>query len=447
MIKIGPQLMEYANELERERGIPKEVILDSLKEAMVAAYKRFAKLKTSDGLMCQLIEKTGEIGIFEMKEVVKEYEIPEDADEDFEVTQVQMLLKEARKFKPDVEEGDILQIEVTPEEFGRIAAQSAKQVITQRIREAEKKLVLKEFEDKQGTVVAAVIQRIEGRNVVVNIGKSEAVLPPREQIPSEYYRVGNKLRVFVADLRESGRVPQIIVSQAHPAMVQEVFELEVPEIEDGLVEIMSVAREAGYRTKVAVRSTDPDVDAQGACIGTRGSRIQAIVNELKNEKIDIILWIEDPGKFITHALAPAKIVQVLLLPDNPRATVIVPDDQLSLAIGRDGQNVRLAAKLTGFKLDIKSQQQYHEALEAYNAQLEAAAEAGELPSAEAEAETSEEASAEATEETTETEAPVEGEEAAPETEEAEVETSEAEESDADEADAAPEEAEPEKTEV
>jgi N utilization substance protein A len=361
MIKVGPALMEHAEQLERERGIPRDVVISSLKEAMLAAYKRYAKLESLQGYECRLNEKSGEIGIYELRHVVEKLTDPADVELDEEGKEIpiepEILLKDARKIKPDVEVGDILELEVTPDEFGRIAAQSAKQVITQRIREAEKKLVQKEFEEKRGMVTTAIVQRIEGRNVIVNIGKSEAILPPREQLPSEYYRVGNKLRVYVLDLKDSGRVPQIIVSQAHPAMVKEVFELEVPEIEDGLVEIKSIAREAGYRTKVAVVSHDPDVDAQGACIGTRGSRIQAVVNELKNEKIDIIRWSPDPVEFIINALAPAKIVKVLLMMDDPRQTralVIVPDDQLSLAIGREGQNVRLAAKLTGFKLDIKS---------------------------------------------------------------------------------------------
>lgn len=363
MIKVGSALMEHAEQLERERGIPREVVLSSLKEAMLAAYKRYAKLENMTGYECRLNEKSGEIGIYELKKVVNALTDPADteldeADEEIPI-EPEILLKDARKIKPDAELGDILEIEVTPDEFGRIAAQSAKQVITQRIREAEKKLVQKEFEDKRGSVSTAIVQRIEGRNVIVNIGKSEAILPPREQLPSEYYRVGNKLRVYILDLKDSGRVPQIIVSQAHPAMVKEVFELEVPEIEDGLVEIKSIAREAGYRTKVAVVSHDPDVDAQGACIGTRGSRIQAIVNELKNEKIDIIRWSEHPAEFIINALAPAKIIRVLIMhdPRQARAIVMVPDEQLSLAIGREGQNVRLAAKLTSFKLDIKSMSQ------------------------------------------------------------------------------------------
>jgi N utilization substance protein A len=400
MIKIGPALMEHAEQLERDRGIPKDVILSSLREAMLAAYKRYAHLTDVAGFECKLIEKTGEIGIFKQYTVVKEVVEPVEADElDEEETTApaeataeegeetepeekepfrhQIALADARKIKPDVEIGDPLEEDVTPEEFGRIAAQSAKQVITQRIREAEKMLVLKEFEDKRDTVTTGIVQRIEGRNVIINIGKSEAILPPREQLPGEYYRVGNKLRVYVSDIRDSGRVPQIVVSQAHPAMVREVFELEVPEIEDGLVDIKNIAREAGYRTKVAVASNDPDVDPQGACIGTRGSRIQAIVNELKNEKIDIIRWSPNPVEFIMNALAPAKIVNVEINEEAtpPHALVIVPDDQLSLAIGREGQNVRLAAKLTGFKLDIKSLSQvqtavaaeYVEEIEEFNA--------------------------------------------------------------------------------
>ncbi len=389
-IKIGPALLEHVELLERERGIPKDVTLDALKEAMLAAYKRYAKLPTIEGYECQLVERSGEISLFLVQEVVQALN-PELAEEGLEHTEI--TLKEARKLKADADVGDLLEIEVTPDDFGRIAAQSAKQVITQRIREAEKMLILKEFEDKKGMVTTGIVQRIEGRNVIINIGKSEAALPPKEQLPGEYYRVGNKLRVYVADIRESGRVPQIIVSQAHPQMVREVFELEVPEIEDGIIILNNIAREAGFRTKVAVSSTDPEVDPQGACIGTRGSRIQAIVSELKNEKIDIIRYSEDPVDYIVNALAPAKIVNVYIdfsREELKQALVVVPDDQLSLAIGRDGQNVRLAAKLTGFKLDIKSvntieneglplhiyEQYYGDPEEAQAEQ--AAAEAGEL---------------------------------------------------------------------
>jgi N utilization substance protein A len=358
MIKVGSALMEHAEQLERERGIPRDIIFSSLKEAMLTAYKRYAHLEQVEGYECRLLERTGEIGIFQHVTVVDEL------DEESETPQ--MLLKEARALKADVEVGEVLEVDVTPTEFGRIAAQSAKQVITQRIREAEKLLVQKEYEEKKDIVTTALVQRVEGRNVIVTIGRSEAVLPPREQLPGEYYRVGNRLRVFVAGIRDNGRVPQIVVSQAHPAMVREIFELEVPEIEDGLVEIKNIAREAGFRTKVAVSSNDPDVDPQGACIGNRGSRIQAIVNELKNEKIDIIRWSPDLVEYIRNALAPAKIVRVQLDEANRRAIVVVPDDQLSLAIGREGQNVRLAAKLTDFKLDIKSLSQLQSEADDFN---------------------------------------------------------------------------------
>jgi transcription termination/antitermination protein NusA len=354
MIKVGTALTEHAEQLERDRGIPREVVFNSLKEAMLAAYKRYAHLQDVEGFVCMLNERSGEIGLFQLVHVMDEIDPDLDAH--------QVILKDALRLKADAEVGEILEIDVTPDDFGRIAAQAAKQVITQRIREAEKNLVLKEFDERKHTVTTAMVQRLEGRNVVVSIGKSEAILPPREQIPGEYYRVGNKLRVFILDVRDNGRVPQIIVSQAHAALVKEIFELEVPEIEDNLVEIKHIAREAGYRTKVAVTSSDPDVDPQGACIGARGSRIQAIVSELKNEKIDIIRWSENASEFIVNALAPARIVSVDVFGNDtpPHALVVVPDDQLSLAIGREGQNVRLAAKLTGFKLDIKSYSQYQD---------------------------------------------------------------------------------------
>lgn len=397
MIKVGAALIEYAEQLERERGIPKQFILDSLKEAMLAAYRRYAQLPSSAmaGFSCKLVEKTGEIGIFQHKTVVEVVTEPEmdvttpvanltdeevdalakavtiEAVEGKEVTaddttevadspRYEISLADARKVKADVQLGQEVQLEVTPAEFGRIAAQSAKQVIMQRIREAERLLIQQEFEEKKFTVVPGLVQRREGRNVIVNIGRNDAILPPKEQVSGDDYRVGNKLRVYVQELKDSARMPQIIVSQADVAMVREVFELEVPEIEDGLVEIKAIAREAGHRTKVAVHSPDPEVDPQGACIGTRGSRIQAIVAELKNEKIDIIRWSENTAEFISNALAPSRIFEVRLHP-NPemrKALIIVPDDQLSLAIGKEGQNVRLAAKLTGYKLDIKSYSQF-----------------------------------------------------------------------------------------
>ena len=350
MIKIGTALFEAAEQLEREKGISKDILVSSLCDALVAGYKKHIKDKDADNVEAIMDEESGEIGVFRTKLVVEKVENP-----DFEIS-----LEDAKEIDDEVELEDEVKIEVTPEDFGRIAAQSAKQVITQRIREAERKLVLDEFLSKKGTLITGIIQRRDERNVIVNIGKTDAIMPAREQLPGEYYKPGNRIRVFVLNVKETTRLPQVIVSQAHPEIVRELFELEVPEIEDGIVEIKSIAREAGYRTKLAVWSNDPSVDSVGACIGPRGSRIQTIVGELKNEKIDIVRYSEDPVEYIVNALSPARIISVDILADEEsrkEAFVIVPDDQLSLAIGREGQNVRLAHRLTGWKIDIKSESQ------------------------------------------------------------------------------------------
>ena len=354
MIKIGTALFEACEELERERGISKDVLISSLCDAMVAAYKKHMHIKEATNIEAILDEQSGEIGVFRTKLVVDNVEDPD----------TQITLADAKEIAEDVEVGDEIKIEVTPEQFGRIAAQSAKQVITQRIREAERNLVLQEFMDKKGTLTTGIIQRVENRNVIVNIGKTDAIMPQKEQIPGEYYKPGNRIRVFVLNVKETTRLPQVIVSHAHAEIVRELFELEVPEIEDGIVEIKSISREAGYRTKIAVWSNDPEVDSVGACIGPRGSRIQTIVSELKNEKIDIVRYSEDPVEYIVNALSPARVVSVDILQDDEYAhdaMVVVPDDQLSLAIGREGQNVRLAHKLTGWKIDIKSVSQMEKA--------------------------------------------------------------------------------------
>ncbi len=360
MIKIGGgNLNEALEELERERGISKDVLISSLCDAMVAAYKKHMRNKEATNIEAILDEQSGEIGVFSTKVVVK----------DVEDDETQISLDEAKEIDEDVEEGDEVKLEVTPEQFGRIAAQAAKQVLTQRIREAERNLVLNEFLDKKGTLTTGIIQRVENRNVIVNIGKTDAIMPPKEQIPGEYYKPGNRIRVFVLNVKETTRLPQVIVSHAHAEIVRELFELEVPEIEDGIVEIKSISREAGYRTKIAVWSNDPEVDSVGACIGPRGSRIQTIVSELKNEKIDIVRYSEDPVEYIVNALSPARVVSVDIMADEEgahEAMVVVPDDQLSLAIGREGQNVRLAHKLTGWKIDIKSVTQMEKAEAAQN---------------------------------------------------------------------------------
>ena len=355
MIKIGGgNLNEALEELERERGISKEVLVSSLCDAMVAAYKKHVKNKEATNIEAILDEQSGEIGVFVTKVVVESVE-----DEDLEIS-----LAEAKDIDEDVEIGDEVKLEVTPEQFGRIAAQAAKQVLTQRIREAERNLVLNEFLEKKGTLTTGIIQRVENRNVIVNIGKTDAIMPQKEQIPGEYYKPGNRIRVFVLNVKETTRLPQVIVSHAHAEIVRELFELEVPEIEDGIVEIKSISREAGYRTKLAVWSNDPEVDSVGACIGPRGARIQTIVSELKNEKIDIVRYSEDPVEYIVNALSPARVVSVDIMADDENsheAMVVVPDDQLSLAIGREGQNVRLAHKLTNWKIDIKSVSQMEQA--------------------------------------------------------------------------------------
>ncbi len=350
MIKIGAAISEAAEQLEKEKGIPKEVFIRSLSDAMVTAYKKHIRSHDVSNVEALIDESKGEIGVFRCKRVVDE--VLNDLAE--------VSLEDARKINPESELDDDLNIDVTPADFGRIAAQAAKQVITQRIREAERQLILEEFVSKKGSLVTGLIQRVEPRNVVVNIGRTEAVLPSKEQVPGEYYRVGERIRIYILDVRETTRLPQVIVSQVHPRIVQELFELEVPEIEDGIVEIKSISREAGFRTKIAVSTNDPEVDPVGACIGPRGARIQTIVNELKNEKIDIIRYSEDPVEYIINALSPARIISVEIVENSENAKealIVVPDDQLSLAIGKEGQNVRLAHKLTAWKLDIKSYSQ------------------------------------------------------------------------------------------
>lgn len=357
MYKIGAQLLEAAEQLESERNIPKQVFINAICDAILAAYKRRVPDHNVDGVHTQFDEVTGEIGIFAPKAIV------ETVTNEYR----EIAIDEAKELLPDVELGEILEIDVTPDnfaEYGRIAAQAAKQIMTQRLREAEKDLIKQEFAGRQGTMMTGQIKRIEilnnGKpNVVIDLGRFEGHIPPREQLPGETYKVGSRIRVFVKELKEHGRVPTVIVSHTHEELVKEMFELEVPEIDDGTVEIKAIAREAGYRTKIAVHSNDSDIDPVGACIGSRGARIQNVVNELRNEKIDVIRFSTDPIDFISNSLSPARITTVALYddPTGRRAEVIVPDDQLSLSIGKSGQNVRLAAKLTEWKIDIRSESQ------------------------------------------------------------------------------------------
>jgi len=355
MYNIGKNLVEAAEQLEAEKNIPKQTFIRAICDAIGGAYKKKMGLTSQDNILVQYDEEAGEIGIFAPKTVVSEL-----TDAAREIS-----LKEAQEYIPDVLEGEVLELDVTPEdfaEFGRIAATTAKQIMTQRIREAEKSNLRDEFKQRQGTTMAGIIKRIEytiaGQpNVVVDLGSFDAQIPLRYQLSKDTYKVGSRIRVFILEYREDRKVPVIVASHTHENLVKELFEIEVPEIEDKTVEIKAVAREAGQRTKIAVASVNDDVDPVGACIGSRGSRIQNILSELKSEKIDIVRYSEDPVNFISSALSPAQVLTVALFDDGKekRAEVTVASDQLSLAIGRGGQNVRMAARLTGWKIDIKAQ--------------------------------------------------------------------------------------------
>ena len=295
--------------------------------------------------------ENGEVKVYTQREVVEEVEDPEN----------QISLEEARAIRPDYQLGDMVNTEVTPKNFGRISAQTAKQVVMQKLREAEREILYSQYISKEKEVVTGIVQRQERRNVIIQLGKLDAVLTPNEQIPGEIYSFQERVKVYVLEVRQTPKGPQVFVSRTHPELVKRLFEQEVPEVHDGVVEIKSIAREAGSRTKIAVCSKNPNVDAVGACVGQNGYRVNVIVDELMGEKIDIVNWNEDPRKFIAAALSPARVLSVAIFPDEQSALIIVPDHQLSLAIGKEGQNARLSAKLTGWRIDIKSESQAREA--------------------------------------------------------------------------------------
>jgi N utilization substance protein A len=355
------------NMMAEEKGLPVEIIKETVEAALAAAYKKDYGDREQE-IRCELDEKTGQPKMFLVKTVV--------ADGDVEDEMLQVSLTDAKKVEKKAtigteEEPHTVEYPVTiPEGFGRVAAQTAKQVIIQRIREAEREIVFTEYKDKEDTVLNGTVQRIDGTTVYVDLGKANGVLFPSEQIPNERYYNGQRLKVYLVRVEQTNRGPQIVLSRAHANMVRHLFELEVPEIETGAVEIKAIAREAGTRTKIAVQSNADGVDAVGTFVGGRGSRVQAVMGELGEEKIDIILFSDDQKVFITNALSPTKVVSVTLDEAEKKATVKVPEDQLSLAIGKQGQNVRLAAKLTGWNIDITS---------ADESRVEAAAEAAEEP--------------------------------------------------------------------
>lgn len=344
---MSKELLEAFDVLEKEKGISKGVVVEALEAALVSAYKK--NYGQAQNVEVEFNDTTGSIHVYAVKEVV---------DMVFDST-LEVSLEEALKINRAYEPGDKIRFEVTPKDFGRIAAQTAKQVIMQRIREAERKIVYDEFIQYENDILTGVVERQDSRYIYVNLGKIEAVLSKQEQIPGEMYQPHDRIKVYVTRVENSTKGPQVFVSRSHPDLLKRLFEQEVPEIYEGVVEIVSIAREAGDRSKVAVRSRDANVDPVGTCVGPRGQRVQAIVNELRGENMDIVEWDEDPATYIANALNPAQVIQVDFLASEGSCTVVVPDYQLSLAIGKKGQNARLAAKLTGYKIDIKSETDYN----------------------------------------------------------------------------------------
>ncbi len=334
--------------LEKEKGISKEVLFEALEVALVSAYKR--NFQSSPAVRVNIDRETGDIKVFSQLKVVEEVESEEE----------EVGMYEARVYEPHCQLGDYIEMEVTPKEFGRIAAQTAKQVVIQRIREAERELIYESFTDRTEEVITGLVRRFEHKNVIIDLGRTEAILPLEEQLPHERYRQGERVKTFIAEVKKTTKGPQIIVSRTHTGFLKRLFEMEVPEIYEGIVEIKAIAREAGFRSKLSVHSGNSDIDPVGACVGPKGSRVQAISNELKGEKIDIIKYSEENEEYIANSLSPAKVSSVNIDSEKKEATVIVPDNQLSLAIGKEGQNARLAAKITGWKVDIRSETQYAE---------------------------------------------------------------------------------------
>jgi N utilization substance protein A len=344
------ELRRIIDQVSRDKGIDKELLIGAIKDAIRSAAKK--KYGPKMEIEVEYRDDTGEIEVFQYKEVVEDLLDP----------QVQLTLEEGRKLDPECEIGDFLGIKMDAAAFGRIAAQSAKQVIMQRMKDAERDLVFDDFKDRKGEIINGIVLRLDPEGIIVNLGRTEALLPPSEQVPREIYHKGERIRAFMLDVKRQTRGPQVILSRTHPNFLVALFTAEVPEISEGIVQVLGCAREPGSRSKIAVSSRDSDVDPVGACVGMKGARVQNIVQELKGEKIDIIPWHPDPAKFATNALSPAQVSRIILNKGSQSMEVIVPDDQLSLAIGKRGQNVRLASRLVGWKIDVKSESTYSKSL-------------------------------------------------------------------------------------
>ncbi len=347
---MNREFIEALEALAKERRIKKEVLYNAIEAALVSAYKK--NFGNAGNVRVLVDRETGDVQVHAIKQVTEQIEDP----------QLEISLDAARQIRPNYDVGDLVEVEVTPKQFGRIAAQTAKQVVVQRIREAENGAITEEYADKESEILTAIIQRVENNQVIVELGRTEGLLEAGQQIPGEEYQPNDRIKVYVLEVRNTTRGPHVLVSRTHPGLVKRLFELEVPEIQQGVVQIRSMAREAGYRTKMAVMSTDPLVDAVGSCVGPKGTRVESVVSELRTEKIDIIKWSQDPVEYIANALNPARVLSVQVTEEEKLARVVVPDNQLSLAIGKEGQNARLAAKLTGWKIDIKSESQAQEML-------------------------------------------------------------------------------------
>ncbi len=350
---MNAELIEAIKLLEKERGIDAEMLFEAIEESLVSAYKREFEARTTENIRAEVDRETGEMRVFLTKTVVEEVE---DSNSE-------MSLDEAKALSEDFELGDMMEYELRPQDFGRLAAQTAKNVINQKLCSAERERIQNEFSNRIGELSAGVIQRKDRREVIVDIGRAEAVLPYNEQVRTDGYNFNQRMKFYILKVDEKKGRPIVYVSRSHPNLVRKLFEQEVPEISTGVVEIISVAREAGSRSKIAVASRDENVDSVGSCVGQRGLRVQAVMDELMGEKIDIIEWSPDVADFISNALSPAKVIRVDINEEDKAARVVVPDHQLSLAIGREGQNARLAARLTGWKIDIKSEAQYRAVLE------------------------------------------------------------------------------------
>ncbi len=342
---MNVEFTEALEQIEKDKGISKDLLIEAVEAALISSYKR--NFGSAQNVRVEIDRNTGEVNVYSKKIITDDV-----TDELLEIH-----IEDAKKSGINYRIGDIFEDKVTPGNFGRIAAQTAKQVVVQRIREAERGIVYEEFINRESEIITGEVSRVSRGSVYISLGRTEAILGPSEQIPNEEYKHGDRLKCYIVEVKKTTKGPQILLSRTHPGLVKRLFELEVPEIHDGVVEIKSISREAGSRTKIAVDSKDPNVDSVGACVGPKGIRVQAIVDELNGEKIDIIKYSDDPEKFIASSLSPAKVVSCTVDPEEKTAEVIVPDYQLSLAIGKEGQNARLAAKLTGWKIDIKSESQ------------------------------------------------------------------------------------------